>query len=251
MSKVLLKLVLTMLAIFHLTGAVACETKIIETSTRVGLVGCITKDSADALVEALRRDPRDIVIQSEGGDVAAAIKIAEEIQRHHLSILIRGYCHSSCSNYILPTALSVTVEVDSVVTYHGDARISLEIFTNRKHIDPMLLHILAGLSQAEESLEELSPNVSLIHTLQRIATTRTDREIEIILNGSLYQCKGMGLLPWSPSMALLIKLGIISRIVLLDKNILPEITFRTQDLTPVTVIDDKNPLDMCRKVVRR
>ncbi len=134
--------------------------------------------------------------------------------------------------------------------FHGDARIALEVFDNRDHINPMLLLTLEELSQSEERLQLQNPNVSLIHALQRIATTKADREVHVFLRGDWYQCRGMGLLPWSPSMSLLVQMGIVSREAPFDSRVLPEITFRAQDLGFGTAVHEKNPIDMCVKTDR-
>lgn len=65
---------------------------------------------SDAAADALR-------VNSYGGSERAAIRIAELIARHRISVIVDGVCGSACANYLLPAAPSVTV--DGIVLMHG------------------------------------------------------------------------------------------------------------------------------------
>ncbi|MDD5333743.1 MAG: hypothetical protein PHS32_08350 [Rhodoferax sp.] len=244
----LLKLVVFFLSM--VASASACESKIIENSIQIGFIGCISRESADILIEAIRRSPRDLVVQSEGGDVEAALRVANELHQKNLSIIIRGYCHSSCANYLIPAAKIVTIEGDSTIVYHGDARTSLTAFMDisGNYVDPMLLSKLRELTEAEKRLEEIIPKVALIHFLQSISIGQPNQKFSIKFDGYLYTCKGLGQLLWSPSMQVMRKLKIVDRVVPVNEVMIPEIRFRQFNVAVSMPIHGNSPMELCEKL---
>lgn len=58
-------------------------------------------------------------ITSHGGDVTFAIAGAQEIHRRKINVTIYGFCSSSCANYVIPAAASVTVRYPTLIMLHG------------------------------------------------------------------------------------------------------------------------------------
>ncbi len=249
MRKIIYKIALLFIG-FQASSVFACNSEVIESSNLIGFVGCISEDSARLLIIAIEEKPRDLVLQSEGGAVEAALRVAEKIQQYSLNIRIRGYCHSSCANYILPAAKHVTVEDNSAIILHGDARLAFEIFTNRNYTDPMLLLMLDGIARHEELFSQNNEKASMLHALQKIAMTETSRRVNVTFSENSYACTGMGLLPWVPSIGLMLKLGILNESVPYDDRVLPMIKFRLQDFGFGTRIHENNPMDSCQRIFR-
>lgn len=80
-----------------------------ETSEQ--LVACLYL-SGDAHVQ-------ELIITSTGGSVTSAIWAAELISSQELEVTVRGFCASSCANYIATAATSLTVEPYSILSVHG------------------------------------------------------------------------------------------------------------------------------------
>ncbi len=62
---------------------------------------------------------RFLLIDSQGGDVEAAIKVGYRLFADKTHIFIRNTCFSSCANYIVPAAVKVTVLEKSFIAMHG------------------------------------------------------------------------------------------------------------------------------------
>jgi hypothetical protein len=61
---------------------------------------------------------KKIVIKSQGGDIDSAIKIGYFIKKNNIKIVVRGYCLSACSTYILPSSRYIEIEDNSVIGLH-------------------------------------------------------------------------------------------------------------------------------------
>lgn len=83
------------------------------------LRGHIGDEVAKALEQRLAQvpPPRVLRVNSYGGSEHAAIRIAEQIAKHRLPVVVDGVCGSACANYLLPAAPAVTV--DGIVLMHG------------------------------------------------------------------------------------------------------------------------------------
>ncbi len=60
-----------------------------------------------------------LLISSGGGDAVKAIEAANSIAERGWAIRVRGICASSCGNWLIPAASSVTVEPFSAILLHG------------------------------------------------------------------------------------------------------------------------------------
>lgn len=84
------------------------------------LTGTINKEIGPRIVEAIGNNPEaTFVVNSLGGDTLEAIKIARAIEAVDGRVIISGVCHSSCANYIAPSAHQIVVWDASVIMMHG------------------------------------------------------------------------------------------------------------------------------------
>jgi ATP-dependent protease ClpP protease subunit len=60
-----------------------------------------------------------VVVNSGGGDVIPALKMAELIRARGLRVVVDGACVSSCANYLFVAGRNQEVRQDSVVLWHG------------------------------------------------------------------------------------------------------------------------------------
>lgn len=90
--------------------------------------------NGDAVLEALRvirnsgKDISKIKITSTGGDMASGIEFGYFIYENNLDVEVTELCFSSCANYILPAAKNVVINSNSMVSWHGGAKQSDELW---------------------------------------------------------------------------------------------------------------------------
>lgn len=63
---------------------------------------------------------RRLLIDSGGGDVAAAIELADWVHARQLDITVTGKCLSSCANYVFPAARHKEIQPGAIVAWHGN-----------------------------------------------------------------------------------------------------------------------------------
>lgn len=80
------------------------------------------RPGAEGIMESglIGENPRSVIVaKSEGGDVRVALAIGEMISGSEISLIVDGYCLSSCANYILPAAKYKYILNDAIVGWHG------------------------------------------------------------------------------------------------------------------------------------
>ena len=93
----------------------------IHEGASIAMLGPISSE-ANALIQAIldKKDSiRALYIDSGGGDVTAAIALAEMIRQHKLRLVVAGRCLSACANYVFTAAVRKTVPPGSLVGIHG------------------------------------------------------------------------------------------------------------------------------------
>ena len=84
---------------------------------------CVVGQTDQAMLKALiSTDPKAsdvLVVTSTGGDVSAALKMAERIHTLRSSLVVSGLCLSSCANYLFLSAKEKVVLPGAVVGFHG------------------------------------------------------------------------------------------------------------------------------------
>ena len=86
----------------------------------VYLEGLISKATVRALTGALEQPsrPRQLVINSFGGEARAGMAMADLLRKHQVEMTVRGFCMSACATYLLPVARQVRLD-DAVIGLHG------------------------------------------------------------------------------------------------------------------------------------
>lgn len=129
------------------------------------LRGAISDAAADALAARLAAGaaPDALRVNSYGGSERAAIRIAELIARHRISVIVDGVCGSACANYLLPAAPSVTV--DGIVLMHGSPAACLRqlgTFGAFEKLGWTGARLLRGAAQRQDDFEERHPRFEVL-----------------------------------------------------------------------------------------
>lgn len=70
--------------------------------------------------EVAGKAPRQLVIDSPGGEVEAGIALGRWVFDQGLDLVVAGECLSACANYVFTAARRKTVRPGSVVGWHGN-----------------------------------------------------------------------------------------------------------------------------------
>lgn len=142
-----------------------------ETANRTGAceqrtpeIFAISGEIDAELAQCVRRNFADttqqLVLDTEGGSVEAALDIAEVIQDRGLIMRVEGECNSSCANYFLPLARRIELAPAAMVLLHGSIDPwTIHRFRSRK-AEFMAMQARSGRTaeQAEASFTELLAN---------------------------------------------------------------------------------------------
>ena len=112
--------------------AQGCQTEFFRSGEALSLRGCISAASATEFLRRLPESSGEVIIDSEGGSVEAAIEMATSLNASGRPLRIRGRCKSSCANYLLAAARLVRVEPGAEVVFHGDATLDAAIDAARR-----------------------------------------------------------------------------------------------------------------------
>ncbi len=63
-----------------------------------------------------------LVVDSEGGEVAAGIALGLWVFEHRVDVEVSGICLSSCANYVFPAGRRKVIRPGAVVAWHGNYR---------------------------------------------------------------------------------------------------------------------------------
>ena len=81
--------------------------------------GIIRMESYQEFLEKIDNDVHEIRLNSGGGSVDAALKIALEIKNRKLNVTVKGFCISSCANYLFLAGHEKFI--NGLVGFHGSA----------------------------------------------------------------------------------------------------------------------------------
>ena len=88
---------------------------------RLVFVGNIAKASAAAFAWLVSNGQvGTLVIHSPGGDVEAALDIAEEVVRRAMQVEVQADCASSCANHRFPAGRHKTIPTGAMMRWHGN-----------------------------------------------------------------------------------------------------------------------------------
>lgn len=90
-----------------------------ETPEVFVLEGSITPALAACVAATFEPSTLEVILNSMGGDVAAALDIAGQFEGRRLTMRVRKECNSSCANYFLPLAGRIVVEPGGLIILHG------------------------------------------------------------------------------------------------------------------------------------
>lgn len=119
-----------------------------DSSTVFVIQGEIDDAMAACVKARFQPTTTELLLDSRGGSVEAAITIAQHFEGQRLSMRVRKECSSSCANYFLPLAGQLIVEPGALIVIHGGA-------------DPMLVEKMRGEGEPELVVTALSQLVEL------------------------------------------------------------------------------------------
>jgi hypothetical protein len=86
----------------------------------VSYSGAITPFLVDNFIDKIKLDgATKLIVNSQGGDVAAAIKLGRWVRSRNLDVEVRGQCNSACANYIFFAGNRKIIAPRSIVLWHG------------------------------------------------------------------------------------------------------------------------------------
>jgi hypothetical protein len=93
----------------------------------VSFSGDIVQNSFLGYQHVINGKVKNVIVNSGGGDVNEAIKIATDIYKRNLRVIIDGLCLSSCANYLLPAANAVKLS-DGFIGVHGNVTSCVKLY---------------------------------------------------------------------------------------------------------------------------
>lgn len=109
---------------------------------QLSFTGSLSEKNVDDIILKLQRPPKlkQLIINSGGGDELAALKLAKEISKQNIDVVVDGACISACAHILLPAARKVFIVEDSVIGFHGNIFGWLELFarTNQDEYNDLL-----------------------------------------------------------------------------------------------------------------
>lgn len=87
----------------------------------IGLIGEINAGSVDSLMRSLSdvSAPKTLYIDSQGGDVRAALRLANFVRDHDIRVVVVGRCFSACASYVFSGARRKDAMPGSLIGIHG------------------------------------------------------------------------------------------------------------------------------------
>ncbi len=134
------------------------------TSDTLYLTGQVDRAMRDCALALLAPEVKNVIVNSEGGDVFLAHEIGYRIGQTDRHVIVEKYCLSSCANYFIPAAKSVELKAGAVIGLHGTP-------------DPQMLdntELQTLLSSLEKSESETTLSAS------RLMIKRTDMANRLI-----------------------------------------------------------------------
>jgi len=104
------------------TLAMSCAEASISDQFHVTIDGQIDASLVERTANEIVTKPAGTVlltVTSTGGDSLQAMKLGDIIRDYEVAMRVRHYCHSACSQYLMPSATRVTVEGKASIAFHG------------------------------------------------------------------------------------------------------------------------------------
>lgn len=93
-----------------------CRTLDFET---IEIIGTIDSALADCVADLIGPDILVVRVSSPGGETRAGRRIGHMIGDHPRTLVVDGWCMSSCANYFVPAADRLVIEPHSLIGLHG------------------------------------------------------------------------------------------------------------------------------------
>jgi hypothetical protein len=106
--------------------------------------------AVERLQETLTTDDSRLVVTSTGGRSTAAIALLAEVERAHLTLVVRQLCASACAHFLFVPANRVHVEENAIVAFHHTSSMALEFSLARG--SSLHLDYLQSEAAAEQAL---------------------------------------------------------------------------------------------------
>ncbi|MBC5764942.1 hypothetical protein [Ramlibacter albus] len=85
--------------------------------------GYLNPEGADRAVDYIATGHFKVLrIDSSGGEIMSSMRIGRALHDRRMDVVVRNLCLSACANYVFAAAARKTIEPNSVVAWHGDAR---------------------------------------------------------------------------------------------------------------------------------
>ncbi len=91
-----------------------------ESNTAIYVSEISKENNATFFSSIKNRIIKKLRVNSSGGDVEAAIKLARWIYNNKVDIEVIEYCLSSCANYLFTAAFHKTILPGAIVAWHGN-----------------------------------------------------------------------------------------------------------------------------------
>lgn len=89
-------------------------------STAVSFLGKITPERVETFLTQIDfAGINRLIVNSDGGDVASALRLGRWVRDHGLDVEVRGLCFSACANYVFPAGGRKVICPGSLVMWHG------------------------------------------------------------------------------------------------------------------------------------
>ena len=208
--------------------------------------GLINQQSSNDLIDLLNKNPDNkIIVQSPGGLVEAAIKISRTMQKLKSVLIIRGYCASSCANYLIPGASEIYIERGSIIHFHGDLQTSLITLGRSPSTKVEVTKELSKVIEMEKDFNSKNQKSYTIHLMQKISRSESDKKFNVKYLENIYNCTGINEFIWVPAPEILMKYKIISKIIHPIENIAMHIDTGSPN-DPQFHYDHRDPFAACK-----
>ena len=109
--------------------------------------GVITPETIKSVILESKKSsgPINLLIDSTGGDQAAAIRLASELEKRGYNLIIDNKCHSACANILMLAADKVYISKNAEVAFHANILGWLGLFYDESE-DQFNKHIALGKS---------------------------------------------------------------------------------------------------------
>jgi len=190
----------------------------------IRLSGDIQKGDFERYLELAKEGYSKLELRSFGGVPLIALKIADDVVKRRVEVVIDGYCFSACANYLALSGKTLTVPCDSLVGWHGSPtnksndEVAKESFSegHPKELTSILVNWISDFRERElRFYKVIGVNISLLHDSvvipgklkrsQPIVNFKFDQE-----TGDISISKTVTAVSWIPGPNILEKYGVVT-----------------------------------------